>query len=80
MSWLDNLKELNEVNLADLDLENVGSWPAAARGLLIVLLFIALLAGGYYAFLRRGIFLHHRVMSLWRFFTPRTRRRPPRGR
>ena len=48
MSWLDNLKELNEVNLADLDLENVGSWPAAARGLLIVLLFIALLAGGYY--------------------------------
>lgn len=48
MSWLDNLKELNEVNLADLDLENVGSWPAAARVLLIVLLFIALLAGGYY--------------------------------
>ena len=48
MSWLDNLKELNEVNLADLDLENVGSWPAAARGVLIVLLFIALLAGGYY--------------------------------
>jgi type IV pilus assembly protein PilO len=48
MSWLDNLRELNEVNLADLDLENVGSWPAAARGLLIVLLFIALLAGGYY--------------------------------
>lgn len=48
MSWLDNLKEVNEVDLADLDLENVGSWPAAARGLLIVLLFIALLAGGYY--------------------------------
>lgn len=48
MSWLDNLKELNEVDLANLDLENVGSWPAAARGLLIVLLFIALLAGGYY--------------------------------
>ena len=48
MSWLDPLKELNEIDLANLDLENVGSWPAAARALLLVLLFIVLVLGGYY--------------------------------
>ena len=46
MSWLDPLKELNEIDLANLDLENVGSWPAAARALLVVLLFIVLVLGG----------------------------------
>lgn len=48
MSWLDPLKELNEIDLVNLDLENVGSWPAAARALLVVLLFIVLVLGGYY--------------------------------
>lgn len=48
MSWLDPLKELNEIDLANLDLENVGSWPAAARALLVVLVFIVLVLGGYY--------------------------------
>ena len=48
MSWLDGLKELNDLDLADLDFENVGSWPMAAKAMVIVLLFVALLAGGYY--------------------------------
>jgi type IV pilus assembly protein PilO len=48
MSWLDSLKELNDLDLADLDFENVGSWPMAAKAMVIVLLFVALLAGGYY--------------------------------
>ncbi|MDG1507317.1 MAG: type 4a pilus biogenesis protein PilO [Luminiphilus sp.] len=48
MSWLDPLKELNEIDLANLDLENVGSWPAAARAALVVLLFLLLVLGGYY--------------------------------
>jgi len=48
MSWLDPLKELNEIDLANLDLENVGSWPAAARATLVVVLFLLLVLGGYY--------------------------------
>lgn len=48
MSWLDSLKELNEIDLANLDLENVGSWPAVARATLVVLLFLLLVLGGYY--------------------------------
>jgi type IV pilus assembly protein PilO len=48
MSWLDGLKELNDLDLADLDFENVGSWPMAAKAMVILILFAALLAGGYY--------------------------------
>ena len=48
MSWLDGLKELNDLDLADLDFENVGSWPMAAKAMAIVMLFAAILAGGYY--------------------------------
>lgn len=48
MSWLDGLKELNDLDLADLDFENVGSWPIAAKAMVIVMLFVAILAGGYY--------------------------------
>lgn len=48
MSWLDGLKELNDLDLADLDFENVGSWPIAAKAVVIVMLFAAILAGGYY--------------------------------
>ena len=36
MSWVDRLRELNEIDLNDLDLENVGSWPAAARAIVSV--------------------------------------------
>lgn len=48
MSWLDGIKELNDLDLADLDFENVGSWPTGAKAMVIIVLFLALLAGGYY--------------------------------
>lgn len=48
MSWIDRLKELNEIDLNDLDLENVGSWPAAARAIVVGALFVLLVVTGYY--------------------------------
>lgn len=48
MSWIDRLKELNEIDLNDLDLENVGSWPAAARAIVAGALFVLLVVAGYY--------------------------------
>lgn len=48
MSWIDRLKELNEIDLNDLDLENVGSWPAAARAIVAGALFVLLVVTGYY--------------------------------
>lgn len=48
MSWVDRLRELNEIDLNDLDLENVGSWPAAARAIVAVMLFVLIVVLGYY--------------------------------
>ena len=48
MSILDQIRALNEVDLANLDFENVGSWPGPLRVLLAVLLFLLLAAGGYF--------------------------------
>lgn len=48
MSWVDRLRELNEIDLNDLDLENVGSWPAAARAIVAVMLFVLIIVLGYY--------------------------------
>jgi type IV pilus assembly protein PilO len=48
VSWTDRLKELNEIDLNDLDFENVGAWPAAARAIVAVIVFAALVIAGYY--------------------------------
>jgi type IV pilus assembly protein PilO len=48
MSWVDRLRELNEIDLNDLDLENVGSWPAAARAIVAVMFFVLIVVLGYY--------------------------------
>ena len=47
-SFVDSLKSLIELDLADLDLENVGNWPAAVKVIAGVLLFAVLVAAGYY--------------------------------
>jgi len=48
VSWTDRLKELNEIDLNDLDFENVGAWPAAARAIVAIIVFAALVITGYY--------------------------------
>lgn len=48
MSWTERLKELNEIDLNDLDFENVGAWPAAARAIVAIIMFAALVIAGYY--------------------------------
>lgn len=42
------MRELNEIDLNDLDLENVGSWPAAARAIVAAMLFVLIVVLGYY--------------------------------
>jgi type IV pilus assembly protein PilO len=43
--WLDSLRK---VELSELDFNNVGSWPAAAKGVAAMLLALLLLGLGYY--------------------------------
>jgi Tfp pilus assembly protein PilO len=38
MNLSEHLKALNEFDLADLDMENIGSWPLVLKGIVLVLL------------------------------------------
>ena len=48
MKLPDQLQALNEFDLADLDMENIGSWPPVLKGIVLTLLFILLLVAGFY--------------------------------
>jgi type IV pilus assembly protein PilO len=43
-----HLKALNELDLAELDLDNIGNWPVALKAVLLVLLYALILMAGFY--------------------------------
>jgi len=47
MSLAKSLESLRQVDLADLDMNNLGSWPAPVKVIACILVFIAVLALGY---------------------------------
>ncbi|MCQ4273396.1 MULTISPECIES: type 4a pilus biogenesis protein PilO [Pseudomonas] len=47
MSLADSLASLRKVDLGDLDLNNLGSWPAPVKAIACFLLLVAVLALGY---------------------------------
>ncbi len=48
MSIADSFKSLGKVDFAELDLNNIGSWPAAVRALVCLIVLLAVLALGYF--------------------------------
>jgi type IV pilus assembly protein PilO len=48
MTFIEHLKALNEIDLADLNVEDIGAWPAAAKLILLALVFIAIVVAGFY--------------------------------
>ena len=47
MSFSESLQKINDIDLADLDLENIGAWPLAVRIIACVLTVAAVLGLGY---------------------------------
>jgi len=52
MSLTESLESLRKVELSELDLNNLGSWPVAVKGIACILLLIAALALGYNFYLK----------------------------
>lgn len=52
MSLNDSLESLRKVELSDLDFNNVGSWPSALKVIAGFIVFIVVLALGYYFHLK----------------------------
>ena len=51
MKLLESIKKLNELDLAELDIENPGDWPAVVKGAACLATFTAILVVGYQFFL-----------------------------
>ena len=51
MALQDTLDQLRGLELGDLDVNNIGGWPAALKAILLLLLFIVVLIAGYFLFL-----------------------------
>ncbi len=51
MALNDSLEQLKNFDLADLDVNNIGSWPAAVKAVVMALAFLLVLGGGYYFYL-----------------------------
>lgn len=48
MNLSAHLKALNEIDLADLDLENIGNWPIALKAILLAVLYALIVLAGFY--------------------------------
>jgi len=48
MNFSEQLTALNEFDLADLDMENIASWPLVLKGIVLALLYIVILVAGFY--------------------------------
>lgn len=51
MALQDTLDQIRNFDIGDLDINNIGSWPAAIKGIVMLLLFVGVMGGGYYAYL-----------------------------
>lgn len=51
MALKDSLEQLQNFDLADLDVNNLGAWPGPVKAIVMVLLFLLVLGGGYYVYL-----------------------------
>ncbi len=63
MNFKESLKSLKDVDFNNLDFNNIGAWPAAVRGLFGIIVFVAVLALGYFlhvAELREDLERHQR--------------------
>lgn len=47
MSLAESIENLRKIDLSDLDLNNIGSWPPVIKGVVFVLSFVIVLALGY---------------------------------
>ena len=50
-SLQETLDQLRNFDVNDLDVNDIGIWPAPIKWLLILVVFVAVLAGGYFYWL-----------------------------
>ena len=51
MALQDSLDQLKGFDVNDLDLNNIGAWPGIVKTIILILVFVLVLGGGYYMYL-----------------------------
>ena len=51
MALQDTLDQLRNFDLGDLDVNNIGAWPTPVKAIVLLLIFIGVIGGGYYFYL-----------------------------
>ncbi len=51
MALQDTLEQLRSLDVNDLDVNNIGSWPTPVKAIILFLLFVGVLAGGYFFYM-----------------------------
>jgi type IV pilus assembly protein PilO len=51
MAFQDTLDQLKNFDVGDLDVNDIGVWPVAVKGIILTILLVAVLAGGYFFYL-----------------------------
>ncbi len=51
MAFQDTLDQLQNFDVNDLDVNNIGSWPTPVKVIIMALVFVVVLGGGYYFYL-----------------------------
>ena len=51
MALQDTIEQLQNFDINDLDVNNIGAWPTAVKAIIMVLLLALMLGGGYYFYL-----------------------------
>ncbi len=51
MALQDTLEQLRSLDINELDVNNIGSWPAAVKAIILALLFVVVVVAGYFAYL-----------------------------
>ena len=51
MALQDSLDQLKDFEMSDLDVNNIGAWPSVIKGILLFIILVAVLGGGYYFYL-----------------------------
>jgi type IV pilus assembly protein PilO len=48
MSFKESLSELKDIDFADLDIQQIGVWPAALKTILVVSIVLVIVGLGYF--------------------------------
>ncbi len=72
MSFKESLSELKDIDFADLDIQQIGVWPAALKTILVASIVLLIIGLGYFLKVKDISLLTERAVAQERELLPRS--------